>query len=163
MMTSKSDQISAQPYPSRSVLEKVLDLWMEQKKEHDVPIQGKSMAPVLKEGDIARVVHDLSDLKPGDIVIYRKGWYLFAHRVLLQYDDEAGRKLYITQGDRSKRPDSPVEESEIIGRVVGVLRAGKYLTVDCQQQKWFRKLVDIILHIKIRIRRWMWILHLIRI
>lgn len=90
---------------SRGVLETVLDLWIEFKKEHNVPIRGKSMVPILKDGDIAKVVHDIRDLKPGDIVIFRKGWYLIAHRVLLQYQDESGRRFYVTQGDKSRRPD----------------------------------------------------------
>jgi hypothetical protein len=59
--------------PSRNVVEAVMDFWLEFRKEHHVPIQGKSMIPILKEGDVARVVHDISDLKPGDIVIFRKG------------------------------------------------------------------------------------------
>jgi signal peptidase I len=162
MTTSYPGKNIDQPSPSRNVVEAVMDFWLEFKKEHHLPIQGKSMIPIIKEGDVARVLHDISDLKPGDIVIFRKGWYLIAHRVLLQYDDESGRKLYITQGDRSKHPDSPVEECEIIGRVVGVLRGGKYLAVDFRQQKWFRKLVDISLHIKIRIRRWMYMLKLMK-
>lgn len=148
---------------SRGVLETVLDLWIEFKKEHNVPIRGKSMVPILKDGDIAKVVHDIRDLKPGDIVIFRKGWYLIAHRVLLQYQDESGRRFYVTQGDKSRRPDSPVEENEIIGRVVGVVREGRYLLVDCRQQKWYRKLTDINLYLKLRFRRWMWIFHLLKV
>jgi signal peptidase I len=148
--------------PSRNVVEAAMDFWLEFKKEHHVPIRGKSMIPILKEGDLARVVHDISDLKPGDIVIFRKGWYLIAHRVLLQFDDKSGRKLYITQGDRSKHPDSPIEECEIVGRVVGVLRGGSYRPVDFRQQKWYKKLVDFNLHFKLRTRRWLWILKLIK-
>jgi signal peptidase I len=148
--------------PSRNVVEAAMDFWLESKKEHHVPIRGKSMIPILKEGDVARVVHDIRDLKPGDIVIFRKGWYLIAHRVLLQFDDESGRKCYITQGDRSKHADSPIEECEIMGRVVGVLRGGSYRPVDFRQQKWHRKLVDFNLHFKLRIRRWLWILKLIK-
>jgi signal peptidase I len=147
--------------PSRNVVEAAMDFWLEFKKEHLLPIRGKSMIPILIEGDNARVLHDISELKPGDIVIFRKGWYLIAHRVLLQYDDESGRKLYITQGDRSKHPDAPIEEREIIGRVVGVFRKGRYLKVDCRQQIWLRKLTDIRLQIRIRIRRWIWISRLL--
>jgi signal peptidase I len=131
----------------RGVVEAVLDLWLEYKKEHDLPIRGKSMIPILNDGDI---------------VIFRKGWHLIAHQVLFQYHDESDRRLYITQGDRSKRPDPPVEEGEIIGHVVGVKRGGRGLTVYFRQQKWYRKLVDINLHIKIHIRRWMWIFRLLR-
>jgi signal peptidase I len=160
MASSQSMKNFDRERPSRNVVEAAMDFWLEFKKEHFLPIRGKSMIPTLKEGDIARVVHDISDLKPGDIVIFRKGWYLIAHRVLLQLDDETGKKLYITQGDRSKRPDSPVEECEIIGRVVGVLRKGRYLKVDCRQQIWLKKLTDIRLKIKIRIRRWIWIYRL---
>jgi signal peptidase I len=141
MASSQSMKNFDRERPSRNVVEAAMDFWLEFKKEHHLPIQGKSMIPIIKEGDVARVLHDISDLKPGDIVIFRKGWYLIAHRVLLQFDDETGKKLYITQGDRSKRPDSPVEECEIIGRVVGVLRGGRYLAVDFRQQKWFKKLV----------------------
>ena len=162
MPLSQTIATDSQPVLPRGVVEAVLDLWLEYKKEHDLPIRGKSMIPILNDGDIARVVHDKGDLKPGDIIIFRKGWHLIAHRVLLQYNDESGRKLYITQGDRSKRPDPPVEEGEIIGRVVGVIRGGRCLAVDFRQQKWYRKLVNINLHIKIRIRRWMWIFRLLR-
>jgi signal peptidase I len=144
------------------VIESALDLWAQAKKEHEVPIRGGSMFPILKEGDVARVIHGGENHEPGDIVVFRKDWGLIAHRVLLHFEDDSGSRFYITQGDRCRFPDPPVKEGEIIGRVVGVLRAGRFLTFEQCQQKWLNRLATVRFVLKARLRRWKWIFQFLK-
>lgn len=64
----------------------------------------------------------------GDIVLVGREGRLCAHRVVSLKDD-AGNPRWITQGDAMARPDRPVIESELLGRVGYLIRAGKLVAV----------------------------------
>ncbi len=100
--------------------------------ESRLRVTGASMLPAVWPGDVITVQRrSWPDLRPGQIVLFRRDDRLVAHRVLSMSD---GR--LITKGDSLVAVDPPVEESEIIGQVVWISRGGR--TVPTEQRPWQR-------------------------
>ena len=85
---------------------------------------GSSMLPTLRPGD--RMVvrrREFSEMQAGQIVLYSRGGWLVAHRVVRRAAGPDGECL-ITRGDSLLQDDSPVQESEVLGVVVSIERGG---------------------------------------
>jgi len=156
-MGSRLAESQPQPPPSDGVVEAVLDLWREGQKAHEIPIRGRSMFPALRDGDIVRVVHEVGNWGPGVIVVFRQGRELIAHRVLRARQAGHGGRTYLTQGDRCPYPDRPLEAGEILGRVVGVWRNGRYRAVGGWRQRWLGWIIAQGLQVKTRLHQGKWI------
>lgn len=78
-------------------------------------ITSGSMWPALKTGDLVLIkgVKNKSDIKIGDVVIYRNQKGFTIHRVIKMNDETA-----ITKGDANNISDAPVKYSEIIGKSI---------------------------------------------
>ncbi len=85
-------------------------------------VTGRSMRPLLREGDYL-VVRPLSGQpRVGEVVVYARAGRLWAHRLLAR--SPSGRFL-LTKGDARGRPDAPVGPEDLIGRAVAVERGGR--------------------------------------
>jgi len=86
-------------------------------------VEGYSMWPTYDNGDILLIVGvDPSDLKVGDVIIYKKyDGTLVVHRIVdKSYMD--GKWVFRTKGDNNSYPDPyPVWEDQVVGRVAGRL------------------------------------------
>ena len=84
---------------------------------------GTSMVPSILPGDLISVQRaSVSEISPGEIVLYMREGRLFAHRVV---GSTGGRQRHddsrlITRGDRLSDDDSPVSSSELLGRVTSI-------------------------------------------
>jgi hypothetical protein len=90
---------------------------------------GWSMLPSVWPGDtllVERVGHDQPHV--GEVVLVGRGDRLCAHRVISK-PEACGTAYCITQGDAMPTADRPVMESELLGRVTGLIRAGKPVAV----------------------------------
>jgi signal peptidase len=99
---------------------------------HEVPaaiIKGRSMLPLLREGDLVFVVRcDPSDIRTGDIVIYRSKFEnkLIIHRVIdIRYENNV--YYFVTKGDNNFSPDISefdfglgVNQNRIVGKVLSI-------------------------------------------
>ena len=87
----------------------------------DIPASGKSMYPLIKEGDICRFVpiDSKEKLTRNDIILFLADQgQLIGHRFSHQYIDK--KVYYIFKGDTNMLPDSPVEESQLIGKLTSI-------------------------------------------
>ncbi len=83
------------------------------------PVEGVSMLPVLRTGDLALTLpSSVSAVQPGDVIVYRSpAGFLVIHRVL-----EKGNGYLIVKGDDNPVPDPwRVTNSMIVGRVYLVI------------------------------------------
>lgn len=112
-----------------SVLEAALDLWDQTERQHLIPITGNSMFPLIQDGDRVLVAHGLSDVRQGDVIVFRRTGGLIAHRVLRIYDDDTG-PIFITKGDNARQLDLPLGADEIIGRVLVAERGKRHMSLD---------------------------------
>ena len=103
-------------------------------------VTGASMLPYVWPGDVVTIERrDAADLRPGQIVLYRREERLVAHRVKFILGDRL-----ITQGDSVPHCDSPVSASEVIGQLVGILRNGRRISPE--PLFWQRAISPILRH-----------------
>lgn len=86
---------------------------------------GFSMMPVILPGDVLTVRRcGVADLRPEDVILYRRNEALVAHRIVRMDEDRL-----ITRGDSVRHEDSPIGEPEIVGQVVSVDRRGRAISL----------------------------------
>lgn len=85
---------------------------------------GSSMSPILRKGNKIYVEPvEISDLSVGDIVLYRRGENMVAHR-LVGIEQKNNGFIFLTKGDTFSSEDEPLREKDIIGRVYAVEKRG---------------------------------------
>ena len=96
-------------------------------------VTGASMIPAVWPGDVLTIhrCRDKAELKPGQIVLYKREGNLVAHRIICVRGD-----LLTTRGDSRQYDDPPIRESDIVGHVVRVMRNGR--RVSLRQSLWQR-------------------------
>jgi hypothetical protein len=84
------------------------------------------MLPTIRDGDTLIVEPAaIGQVRVGDIVLYKSGTALIAHRVeSIARKSSAAASLRL-RGDASESPDAPVLREQVIGRVVAVERGGR--------------------------------------
>ncbi len=96
---------------------------------------GRSMHPTIKDGEVIMVAPIVpSDVRQGDIVLYRANGNVYAHRVVGiqgKRDDPGPRsvrpnshQLFTLRGDALGALDEEVHPDQLLGKVVSVDRAG---------------------------------------
>ena len=95
---------------------------------------GWSMLPAIWPGDtlvVERVSRD--QIQVGEVVLVGRDGRLCAHRVVSRGENSRNpHRHWITQGDAMPKPDPPVKEGELLGRVNYVIRAGKCVAVNLE-------------------------------
>jgi hypothetical protein len=87
------------------------------------------------------------------IVVFRQGRELIAHRVVRTRQASQGCRSYLTQGDRCPYLDPPLEAGQILGRVAGVWRNGRYRAVGGWRQRWLGWIIAQGQNVKTRLHR----------
>ena len=84
---------------------------------------GHSMSPTIRDGEAVTVEPiDARDVRRGDIILYRHGRKVTAHRVVEVRRGEREPPVFVTRGDASAACDDPVAAAQVLGRVVAVER-----------------------------------------
>lgn len=90
--------------------------------------KGASMHPTIREGEPITVSPVRpADIRRGDVILYRVGRGVIAHRVVRTTRRPEGTLVFLPRGDALWTSDEPVEESGVLGRVVAVERGGRTL------------------------------------
>jgi signal peptidase I len=90
-------------------------------------VTGWSMLPTVWPGDILMIDQTSApEISAGDIVLFARDRRLCAHRVVHKTQSPAGLQI-VTQGDSMPLPDPFFTESELLGKVSLISRAGKSL------------------------------------
>lgn len=92
-----------------------------------VPVDGDSMWPSLKAGDLAGVAPLEGALLPGSVVLARLTESLVVHRVV-----KGDAAPFILRGDNTAAPDAPLSRGRIVGMVTHVRRGSKLLS----RERW---------------------------
>jgi signal peptidase I len=141
--------------PPPTVVAAALGVWKESRSELELPISGRSMFPMLREGNRITIRTGTVGLKLGDIAVFRRGREVIAHRVL-HTGSSHGKTYWITQGDQCSCPDSVVYEDQVIGRVVGIWRAGQYTDLSNWNRRWAARCIALSARTKNALRRYIW-------
>ena len=109
-----------------------IDLWEKHGNGHWLPIMGHSMLPLLRDGDIVRVVPQ-QIYAVGDVVVFQQDGELLIHRIVTDMKASICRdagQIWITQGDNCIIPDTPVMIDRLLGKVVTVRRGNAFIDFD---------------------------------
>jgi hypothetical protein len=89
--------------------------------------RGYSMLPALWPGDVLTIqATSLDRVAPAEIVLcWREGKFSI-HRVL-RHEQVDGQTYLVTRGDSMSHEDSPVAAEEVLGKVTGIERHGRWL------------------------------------
>jgi hypothetical protein len=90
-----------------------------------VAFTGTSMTPMLRHGDFLVVQALPGAPARGDVLLYRSGPRLVAHRFL-----RTRGALWLLKGDATAGAAEVVEKDRIVGRVVALQRGGKTRRID---------------------------------
>ncbi len=115
-------------------------------------VRGQSMFPWIRDGDVIEVVPVTMDqVRVGDIVFFRRGRLLLAHRVIQRLAD--GETVqWVTRGDNHLEDDGPMDRpADLIGRVEKVYRGRRTIVLD-------RSLVGMVGRLAARHRAVHWVL-----
>ena len=93
-------------------------------------VTGWSMLPTIMPGDSLMIDRVQSDeVCEGDIILFGRDRRFFVHRVKVHRVKAKGSDRqaaeFVTCGDAMPAPDSPISESELMGKVAFILRNGK--------------------------------------
>jgi hypothetical protein len=104
-------------------------------------LRGASMIPSLWPDDEI-IVRSPGSAKPrrGEIVLFNRNGRLCAHR-LLRRREISGVSKVIARGDAVAKCDPPLDEAEILGSVVGVIRSGRRVTWSVSRPSGMRRLI----------------------
>lgn len=104
-------------------------------------IQGNSMLPWIKDGDIIEIVPVATTIRYGDVVAFFNKTHsrLVAHRVI------GKKKSYvITKGDNCFRADIPIKKNNLTGIVTKVSRGSIVKKIGMGNEKFFIACLSII-------------------
>jgi len=90
---------------------------------------GTSMHPTIRHGELITVEPvSPSELKRGDIILYRLRGNFIAHRLVKIQKRNGGGLVFLLRGDASINYDAPVKPEQILGKVVCLER--DHLSID---------------------------------
>lgn len=113
------------------ILEGTLHVWGQANKQSLLPITGRSMLPIIRDGDHVLVAHGCKGVRRGDVVVFRQASTLTTHRVLrIPLNDSELGATFITKGDNTAHLDRPIGVNDIVGRVVSVKRCNRHMPMD---------------------------------
>lgn len=127
-MIESSETNTSSTIPA-DVLSAALDKWKQAGERHLIPIIGNSMLPLIQPGDQVLVRHGYGNVRRGDIIVFLQQEKMVAHRLLRIYKD-GSVTTFITKGDNTSYLDSPVDTSEVVGRVLRIKRGSRWVSID---------------------------------
>ena len=77
------------------------------------------MEPAYERGDLAIVREsiDLFLLEEGDVIVFEQDGRPIVHRII-EIEETADGLTFTTQGDNVDRPDRPIDQDQVQGKVV---------------------------------------------
>ena len=100
--------------------------------------EGDSMEPLLQPRDLLIIKPVTGRLQKGDIPLYRRdSGQVVLHRIV-----DIRRDGYVMCGDNRTEPEFGITDQHIIGKLDGIIRNGKTLTVEEAEQQGQMKLAE---------------------
>jgi len=124
---------------------------LERRGRVSLRVQGTSMLPWVRPGDIASIRRVSADaIRCGHVVLFRRNSQLFVHRVIEKHG-AVGAARFRAKGDAHPTCDGIVEQQELLGRVVRIYRGRRRIDLDTPGQLALGLLVS---QLSLRSRFW---------
>jgi Peptidase S24-like len=100
--------------------------------------RGCSMIPSIYPGDLLTVrSHAIADARQGQIVLCLREGRFWAHRIIRKWRD-GNRVVLATRGDALAQEDPSLDENQLLGRVVSIVRYGKAVDLAPTDSLWIK-------------------------
>ena len=100
-----------------------------------IKMQGGSMFPYLRKGDIALIRKvNFYQLCEGDIIAFETEGKWIAHRILKKINKN-DKKTFLCKGDAMKNHDPLVAENNYLGKIIGLERNNQFINIDTDSRK----------------------------
>jgi len=110
-------------------------------REGAVRVQGQSMLPTLRPGQLLAVDFAPQRLAVGDMLVFRQVDMLLVHRLLGSARPLEGHRRLRTRGDGVLNLDPPVELDRVVGRVVAIENDGCWRSVRQRPARIYARLL----------------------
>ena len=88
--------------------------------------EGWSMHPTIRDSEVITIASVApSEIRKGDIILYRYRRGVVAHRVVRIEREARATPMLVLRGDAADRCDAPVAPEQVLGQVLAVDRAGR--------------------------------------
>lgn len=115
--------------PSKATLDAALALWKQTGRHYPMAMHGSSMRPLLRDGDQIEVIYGTGQLHRGDVIVFKLGEQVVAHR-LLKIRRGGDTLRFLAKGDNRLDADLLLDSGQVLGRVLSVTRTGHTLPLD---------------------------------
>jgi signal peptidase I len=127
--------------------QKIIDHLIREKlgggKEITLRVSGKSMCPLIKQGDSIRIERCAAQaLSLGDIITFKRDGTYFTHR-LLGVVKRGGSIRLITKGDNEINTDPLVSPHQILGRVAVIQKKNRTLYLKTPFWRFMNRLLGV--------------------
>jgi signal peptidase I len=140
--------------PSDRIVSMMAAVWRLRSHVRILSVATGSMRPLIQQGDRI-VVEGTDDFRCGDIVVYRQGRHFLAHRlVAVRTCPQQEAVEIITKGDWNAVIDRPIRADWLVGRVIGVVRGARHMSLQGIASRRMNVLLFLILRPTRGTRRW---------
>ncbi len=109
-----------------------------------LPAVGTSMVPAIQPGDVLTIQPvNSNEIALGDLVVYAREHALVVHRVV-RMASGSGETRLVTRGDRLLRDDAPIFPADLLGRVAGIERKNRRVSMRAFSN-WAERALSLIL------------------
>ncbi len=103
--------------------------------------QGTCMYPCIRPGDVLNVEPmKISEIKVGDIAVYRRDHRLYAHRTIARGNDHRGDYIVTAPDSAQFGDDGPTFEQDVLGVVNSIKRKGRLADVAKKEYPLLKRL-----------------------
>lgn len=142
-----------QSTPPERVINAALEIWSQTNKQQVIPISGRSMLPLIQNGDNVLVEHGVGRINRGDIIVFLQADKMVAHRVL-RIERKGASFTLTAKGDNNPYFDPPVEVKQVIGRVLKIKRGDDWISIDTPGWRFLGWLIAVSMLVWIRFYNW---------
>lgn len=124
------------------VIDIIKDYINNKNKEAEFMPSGKSMLPIIVDGEDKVVLSKFNKLKRLDIILYqRKSGEYVLHRIIKIENNQ----VITACGDNQVFKEKNIDVSQVIGKVVKIIKKdGKVIKVDCDKKYRFKSRIIVI-------------------
>lgn len=106
-----------------------------------IPVEGVSMLPAFPLG--SKILVDFSSRSPvlGDIILFHQAGSLVVHRFLARVKSRHHGPCLRTRGDSLQALDPPLQDKDLLGRVIAYRRDGSWYRLEGAGARWWAVMV----------------------
>ena len=121
----------------------VFELWKEAGRPVDVKVEGASMLPLIRPGDIVSLcLINVNELKTGDLIAFRQNGNLIVHRFIRRQNID--KSVWLCQKGDNLSGWSWIPEDGVVGKVESVRGQGKQIDINTRPWTWINRVMGIL-------------------